>query len=56
MLKLTLVSIWYRGIRHPFFVMATHHADGKTRITTDDLDRMLALVGVRDHETFSLGA
>ncbi len=50
-MKLTLVSIWYRGARHSFFV---HTLDGK--VSHDQLTDLVKRVGVVPGTCYSVGA
>ncbi len=50
-MKLTLVSIWYRGTRHSFFI---HCIDGK--VSQDQLSELVKKAGVIPGTTYSIGA
>lgn len=55
MTKLTAVSIWFRGVRHTYFVELAVE-NGKPILPAADLDLLLDRIGVRRGDTFAVGA
>lgn len=54
MTKLTLVSIWYRGRRHSFFVNAPY-INGRAVVDAGTLNQLLDRVGVLNYTTYTIG-
>jgi hypothetical protein len=55
-MKTTLISIYYRGTRHPFLVPTWVNESGNTVMMRKSLDNILAAVGYIPGTTYSLGA
>lgn len=51
-MKLTMVSIWYRGVTHTKFVMLKPCSDGKFRF---DLEQIFPEINIYPGTTFSVG-
>jgi hypothetical protein len=55
-LKLTAVSIWFRGIRVTVFITLPEGEDGKVRAPASLVSSTLKQLGCGAGETFSVGA
>ncbi len=55
MTKLTMISVWFRGVRHTRFVQGTVHPDGSVSVSQAQVDRVLDQLGVRRGDTYTLG-
>jgi hypothetical protein len=53
--KLTMVSIWHRGIRHVAFLNLPVSADGKTRIPEDMRRDFINSLHIPAGDCFALG-
>ena len=56
MKKLTIISIWYRGVRTPMLCMGDYNPQtGKTTVSYEAVKKACQLAGVEPTTTYAVG-